>query len=225
MSDEERFSRALRGSITNTIPQPGVEFGDDFVLDYHAEWGRQLKCFIEGEPHIAYEVHSTDYQTRAALRDLVRDHFAILKVGPRLTFALREAVFSLAFMENELFTGIRTDERSNIMAASKAAMMRAPQNWQKHYRGTPASQQFARKFSLSDRIRYYWQDTHVQAAFDKLMANLGQKPLPLSLLSQFAPSEYLLIREGTLPNSPDATILNRISCVLDDYAFACRAAQ
>ncbi len=207
------------------VVQPGVEFGHDTVLDYNAEQAKPLKRFIDGEPHLVYEAHSTDYQTRAALRNLVRDHFAVLKVGPRLTFALREAVFALAFMENELFTGDRAGERSNILAALDAAMLRAPQNWQKHYGGAPAAQEFARKFSLSDRIRYYWQDAEVQVAFDTLIANLSRSPLPLSLLSQFAPSEYLPVREGALSNTPEAILLDRVRAVLDDYVFACGALQ
>ncbi len=36
------------------------------------------------------------------LRGLVTDHFAILKVGPVLTYAYREAVFALSFIEDEL---------------------------------------------------------------------------------------------------------------------------
>lgn len=51
---------------------------------------------------MVYEAHSTDYQTQTAYQELVRDHFAILKVGPALTFALREAIFALAQIEQEL---------------------------------------------------------------------------------------------------------------------------
>ena len=47
----------------------------------------------------------------------MRDHFAILKVGPALTFAFREAVFALAMMENELFP---SHERSNIISVLDA---------------------------------------------------------------------------------------------------------
>ena len=89
--------------------QPGVEFGDDFVLPYQPDAARELSKFIETQP-IIYEAHSTDYQTRQALKNLVRDHFAILKVGPALTFAFREAVFALAMMENELVPTERTLE-------------------------------------------------------------------------------------------------------------------
>ena len=51
---------------------------------------------------MVYEAHSTDYQTRDALRALVKDHFAILKVGPGLTFAMREALWALDAIDQEL---------------------------------------------------------------------------------------------------------------------------
>ncbi len=97
--------------VIGVVVQPGVEFGDDFVLEYQPEKARELSKFIENQSMI-YEAHSTDYQTRDALKNLVRDHFAILKVGPALTFAFREAVFALAMMEDELFS---KDERSNLI--------------------------------------------------------------------------------------------------------------
>jgi D-tagatose-1,6-bisphosphate aldolase subunit GatZ/KbaZ len=200
--------------VIAVVVQPGVEFGDDFVLEYDSVKAADLAKFIETEPNLVYEAHSTDYQTRAALKDLVRDHFVILKVGPGLTFAFREAVFALALMENEL---ISLAERSNIIAALEDAMLRNPQYWQKHYHGDPEQQAFARKYSLSDRIRYYWPDSSVQAAFQKLLANLGQKPLPFSLLSQFAPLEYAQIRNGEIENTAQAVILGRIGAILDDY--------
>ena len=62
---------------------------------------------IEREPGLVFEAHSTDYQTEAALRALVERHFAILKVGPGLTFALREALFALAAIEAELLPAER----------------------------------------------------------------------------------------------------------------------
>ena len=40
-------------------------------------------------------VNSTDYQPATALRALVDDGFGILKVGPGITFALREALYGL----------------------------------------------------------------------------------------------------------------------------------
>ena len=161
--------------------QPGVEFGDDFVLPYDPDAARDLSEFIELQPMI-YEAHSTDYQTHEALQDLVNDHFAILKVGPALTFAFREAVFALAHIENEL---IAVQARSNILQVLDDVMVKFPEYWKKYYHGTEAEKAFKRRYSLSDRARYYWLQPEVQHAFERLMGNLGNKILPYSLLSQF----------------------------------------
>lgn len=199
------------------VVQPGVEFGDDFVLDYNPEAGRDLARFSETMPFI-YEAHSTDYQRGDNLQNLVCDHFAILKVGPSLTFAFREAIFSLALIEREL---IAEDQRSHIVETLDAAMRRDPRHWRKHYLGTEAQQALARKFSLSDRIRYYWSEAGVQAALTRLLANLSSRPLPLALLSQYAPAERERIRAGRLENSPRGIILGRVGEVLEDYRQAC----
>ena len=199
------------------VVQPGVEFGDDFVLDYNPAAAHPLAQFMETIPFV-YEAHSTDYQTRPALRQLVQDHFAILKVGPALTFAFREAVFALAMMENEL---VAPDERSHLIELLDEVMLREPAYWKDHYHGTPSQMAFARKYSLSDRIRYYWSDPQIQSSLACLFQNLAGKPLPPTLVSQFLPAGWEKIRSGRIVNSPDALILDRVSSVLEDYAFAC----
>jgi D-tagatose-1,6-bisphosphate aldolase subunit GatZ/KbaZ len=194
--------------VIAVVVQPGVEFGDDFVLPYKPEAAQDLSRFIEGQPMI-YEAHSTDYQTGAGLKDLVRDHFAILKVGPALTFAFREAVFALAMIENEL---ISKDMRSNLIHVLDDVMVKQPEHWKKYYHGTQPEQAFKRKYSLSDRARYYWPEPEVQNAFNRLRNNLGDKVLPYSLLSQF-------VNETDL-NAAQVIDL-KINKVLKDYMAAC----
>jgi D-tagatose-1,6-bisphosphate aldolase subunit GatZ/KbaZ len=199
------------------VVQPGVEFGDDFVLDYNPSSAQDLARFSETTPFV-YEVHSTDYQRRDNLRLLVRDHFAILKVGPALTYAYREAVFALAMMENEL---IPAGRRSNIVEVLEEVMIRQPEYWQKYYRGDETARRLARKFSLSDRLRYYWGNPQVQSALGRLLHNLGGKKLPLTLVSQYASGQWERIRSGQIANTPEAIILDKVNTVLDDYTFAC----
>ena len=194
--------------VIAVVVQPGVEFGDDFVWPYQPDAARELSQFIDDQPLI-YEAHSTDYQTRDSLKDLVHDHFSILKVGPGLTFAFREAVFALAFIENEL---VADTERSNIIQVLDDAMMRRPEYWEKYYRGTNHEEAHRRKFSLSDRIRYYWVDEGVQKALMKLRQNLGGKILPYSLLSRFVGEKDL---------NAGQVIEWKINKVLDDYSMAC----
>ena len=81
--------------VIGLVVQPGVEFDHDAVVDYVPARARALSQWLESQPSLVFEAHSTDYQTPQALTALVRDHFAILKVGPALTFALREAVWAL----------------------------------------------------------------------------------------------------------------------------------
>jgi D-tagatose-1,6-bisphosphate aldolase subunit GatZ/KbaZ len=202
--------------VIAVVVQPGVEFGDDFVLEYQPEKAQELSRFIESQS-LVYEAHSTDYQTRAALKKLVEDHFAILKVGPGLTFAFREAAFALAMMEDELFP---KDTRSNLIRVLDDAMIQRPEYWGKYYRGSEDERTFKRKYSLSDRLRYYWTDKQVQVALDKLLENLIKKPLPLSLVSQFAPLQYQRIRKNEIPSTAEAIIMDYVQIVLCDYEAA-----
>ena len=144
----------------------------------------------------------------------MRDHFAILKVGPALTYAFREGIFALAMMENEL---IPTNERSNIVSVLDDIMVEHPEHWIKYYHGDEREQTFKRKYSLSDRIRYYWNVPRVQQAFEMLLDGLGQNPLPVTLLKQFTPDVYALVDEAT----PEQVLLTKIQFVLDNYADAC----
>jgi D-tagatose-1,6-bisphosphate aldolase subunit GatZ/KbaZ len=192
------------------VVQPGVEFGDEFILPYKPDEAKGLLQFIEDQPMV-YEAHSTDYQTRAALKNMVQDHFAILKVGPGLTFAFREAIFALAMIENEL---IAKSRRSNIVQVLDDVMERHPEYWEKYYQGDKAKQAFKRKYSLSDRVRYYWVQPEVQHAIEHLLINLGKKALPYSLLSQFV---------GSVNLNADQVIQWKINRVLNDYWMACNA--
>ena len=81
-----------RGSAALVV-QPGVEFDEWSVVGYEPGRTAELQGALDEEAGIVFEAHSTDYQTPERLAALVRDHWAILKVGPGLTFALREALF------------------------------------------------------------------------------------------------------------------------------------
>jgi D-tagatose-1,6-bisphosphate aldolase subunit GatZ/KbaZ len=196
------------GRVIAVVVQPGVEFGDDFVLPYKPDAANELSQFIESSSMI-YEAHSTDYQTREAFKNLVRDHFAILKVGPALTFAFREAVFALAMIEKELYPA---GECSELIETLEAVMLENPTHWRNYYHGNEKEQAFKRKFSLSDRIRYYWVQPEIQVAIERLMKNLGEHTLPCSLLSQYV---------GEINLNAAQVIAWKVNHVLDDYLAAC----
>ena len=211
----QRGLEAAWERVIAVVAQPGVEFGDEFVSAYQREQAVGLSSLIQGYPNLVYEAHSTDYQPPEALRQLMEDHFAILKVGPALTFAFREAVFALAAIEKEWLG------ESHLRDVVEAAMQAEPGYWQGYYRGDERQLALRRKFSLSDRIRYYWRRPEVQTALDELIFRLEQSPPPLALISQYLPAQYWELRQGRLRNEPIQLILAKIRQITAQYAWAC----
>jgi D-tagatose-1,6-bisphosphate aldolase subunit GatZ/KbaZ len=202
--------------VVGLVVQPGVEFDHHKVIDYVAHKARALSSFIECEPGLVYEAHSTDYQTPVALKALVRDHFAILKIGPGATFALREALWALADIEEEWHGPAASSRLKEVVLD---AMCEQPVHWEKYYADSER-RQLDLQYSLSDRIRYYWAQPAVRRACAALLANLGDGPLPLTLLSQFMPLQYAAIRDGQLANSAAAVLQEAVALVLRPYIDA-----
>ena len=207
--------------VVAVVVQPGVEFGDNSVFAYDHDKAAGLAAFGEKNWQGVFEAHSTDYQTAAALREMVKDHFAILKVGPWFTFAFREAVFALSMIEEEWLGSRKGFTRSGVREALDHAMVADPAHWKSYYHGDDAALQFARKYSYSDRSRYYWPQPAVQHALQRLLGNLAETPAPLSLLSQYLPKQWEEIRAGNFLNDPVQLIHSRILEVVDNYAYAC----
>jgi len=203
--------------VIGLVVQPGVEFDHHKVIDYRPEQARELSRFIEGEPGMVFEAHSTDYQTPSLLQALVRDHFAILKVGPGLTFALRETLWALADIAAEMGEQGNSGFKDTVLDVMRAE----PDYWRKYYHDA-AHLQFDQQFSLSDRIRYYWPHPRIQAAQAALIANLERRPAPLTLLSQYLPFHYEAVREGRVRNAPLALLKEGVARVLRQYMRACQ---
>jgi D-tagatose-1,6-bisphosphate aldolase subunit GatZ/KbaZ len=204
------------------VVQPGVEFNHDSVVDYDTGKARLLQQFLGSTRGFVFEAHSTDYQRPAAYRELVQDGFAILKVGPALTFALREALFGLAAIEHEL---IDREQRSSMRDILEEAMLSNPQYWNHHYHGDQRAQHILRQYSYSDRVRYYWTDPKVRKAVETLLTNIDSTHIPETLLSQYLPEQYAAMRAGTAISRAEELLLHKIRTALAPYADACRATQ
>jgi D-tagatose-1,6-bisphosphate aldolase subunit GatZ/KbaZ len=200
------------------VVQPGVEFDHERVIDYDRSATGELRQVLDDRGRLVFEAHSTDYQTRANLRALVEDHWAVLKVGPALTFAMREALFALAAIENEL---VAEGERSELLSVVEHRMQEEPGYWEGYYPGKPAARRLLRRYSYSDRIRYYWAYPDVEDAQRRLFSNLAAREIPQPLLSQYLPRQYERVRHGGLESVPEALVFDRIRDTLQDYAVAC----
>ncbi len=218
---EEAALQHVWPRVMALVVQPGVEFDHLHVIDYERSATVELRRVLDGEEHLVFEAHSTDYQRPAQLRELVEDHWAVLKVGPALTFAMREALFALTFIENEL---IPRPSRSNLVEVIERRMLANPDYWQGYYEGDTIAQRTARRYSYSDRLRYYWADDEVDAARRSLLSNLDRTGIPLPLISQFLPYQYDRIRAGELEPVAQALVIDRIRDAMRPYSRACRAA-
>ena len=207
------------------VVQPGVEFGDDVVYRYEPKAAAHLRAFSESQERLVFEAHSTDYQTEAALGALVADHFAVLKVGPELTFALREALFALEAIERELLERKTPARLSGLRLELERAMTGEPRHWKSHY-GTADEHtlRLRRAFSLSDRARYYWPVPEVRQAVERLFANLDAEHVPSGILRQHLPAEAEA--DSLRPLAGNAARLARahVRRVLARYARACGSA-
>lgn len=204
--------------VIGMVVQPGVEFGDKEVFQYQREKAAQLISVLKELP-IVFEGHSTDYQTAESLRSMVEDGIAILKVGPALTFALREALFALENIEKELYSGTGL-HLSNFRAVLETAMLKEPKSWEKYFHEDAAELRFSRAYSFSDRTRYYLPKAEVNAAVERLMMNLAASDIPLSLISQYMPMQYRRVRAGLIDHSPLSLVLDRIGDCINTYEYA-----
>ena len=222
---EEKFTAAGlaegAGSPWNrviaAVVQPGVEFGNDSVHEYVPEEAARLTEEAAAIPNIVLEGHSTDYQRESSLKKMVEDGIAILKVGPALTFAAREALYALAMIEQE----VRPEKDSGFIEVLDGVMKEDPSSWRGHYTAEEPESTLLRKYSYSDRSRYYMHRPEVKAAIGTLTENLNGGRIQLPLLSQFMPEQFLHVREGSIRPDPEALITDKVRDTLSQYWRAC----
>lgn len=211
--NEAGAAEALERVIA-VVVQPGVEFGSENVIPYKSNAAQSLTRLLDDEPSLVFEAHSTDYQDREALAHLVRDGFPILKVGPGLTFALRETLYGLDLIASELIDGYR--ERS-LYHAMERIMLSLPDDWSSHYHGSEVARRVQRHYSYSDRVRYYWNKSDAEAAVTALMSALTGIAIPETLMRQFLPTLYSKLGMAC---RPEDIVIAAVDQVLSDYAFA-----
>jgi D-tagatose-1,6-bisphosphate aldolase subunit GatZ/KbaZ len=214
---EQAWSRVFA-----VVVQPGVEFGDQAVRAYDRRRAAALCRAARELPGLVLEGHSTDYQQRERLRELVEDGVAVLKVGPALTFAMREALFALQRVEEELLAGEPGARLSRLMETLEQVMLDDPGHWRGYYTGDERDLRLARRYSLSDRCRYYWTVPQVAGSVQQLLANLKGRALPWTLLNQYLPAQSRGVRYGSLAAEPLALVRAAVREVLRDYSWAVR---
>lgn len=207
---DDAFTRVL-----GLVVQPGVEFGNHNVIQYDPSKAKALTKILEDEKHVVFEAHSTDYQGTKPLAQLVSDGFPILKVGPELTFILREALYALDLIATDLVPEYGDRPLFHTM---EEILIEDPENWDRHYSGSDAEMRVLRHYSLSDRIRYYWATAPAQSAVSQLFETLRGRSIPLPLIWQFLPGADGF---ANTPLEPENVVIWRITQCLQSYQTAC----
>ena len=205
-------------NVIAIVVQPGVEFGEKGIHPYDRIEAVNLCRALKQYPDIVFEGHSTDYQAPVKLREMVEDGIAIIKVGPALTYALREGLFALSKMEKELIH--EDSEQAHFEETLDEVMLENPKNWIRHYHGTVEEIRLDRKYSFSDRSRYYFVDTRVESAIEKLFRNMDKIKIPLGMLHQYMPRQYARVRDGKLAMKSRELVKDCIVELVEDYNYA-----
>jgi D-tagatose-1,6-bisphosphate aldolase subunit GatZ/KbaZ len=202
--------------VVAIVVQPGVEFGDNQVFYYDSAKAQDLVAAKAAYPNLVFEGHSTDYQTKEHLKQMVDDDIAILKVGPALTFGYRQALFALAQIESDMML----EDASNLKEVLETVMLEDPKYWQKYYSGDKRQQKLKRAFSYSDRIRYYLPYPEVDAAIKKLHHNIDNNEIIMPVIYQWLPKQYERIVNNQLELTFEALVMDVIGDFVDDYLYA-----
>jgi D-tagatose-1,6-bisphosphate aldolase subunit GatZ/KbaZ len=209
---EAAFDRAI-----GVVVQPGVEFGNEDVIVYEPEKARALSRALSSMPRFVFEAHSTDYQPPEALAALVQDGFAILKVGPGLTFALREALYGLDHIASALDG---EPGAAPLQVSMERLMTEKPGYWEKYYHGSAADLRIQRHFSYSDRIRYYWPDPVATGAVRRLNERLAGRMIPETLVGQYLGALYPDVAARRVPATAPELLIAAVRRVLSIYRDA-----
>jgi D-tagatose-1,6-bisphosphate aldolase subunit GatZ/KbaZ len=106
-------------------------------------------------------------------------------------------------------------------------MLADPRHWRPFYPEDRTRAALARRYSRSDRSRYYWPVPAVQQALAKLHENLESTGLPDELVSQYLPWLSSVEVPGSAMSSgrvggltSDAVLRASVRRVLEAYASA-----
>ena len=208
------YANAIK-RIIGLVVQPGIEFGSKNIIHYNRRKVLKLKNILSDYPTLVFEAHSTDYQCTNKLNELVKDGFLILKVGPVLTFSLREALYGLDLIASELISsyGYRP-----LYETMEGLMLSNPTHINNYYFGTAAEKQYLRHYSLSDRIRYYWNSEAAIIAVRNLINVIYGQKIPRALFKRYLP---VANKFANRPLEPNDLLIYSVSEKLKLYSKAC----
>lgn len=204
--------------IACLVVQPGAEFSAWDVDHLPDTPNAGLRAVLEDREGLCFEAHSTDHQRPEALSRLAETGFAVLKVGPALTFAWREAIYALDVLADMMLGEARRGP--SVRETAERVMLAEPGRWRSHCHGDETERRLQRHFGLADRIRYYWRIPALAEAAAALRSEIADAPLRRPILGQVFAREVVERAEavGHVARDPaDALLLASVQTALLPY--------
>jgi D-tagatose-1,6-bisphosphate aldolase subunit GatZ/KbaZ len=120
-------------------------------------------------------------------------------------------------MEKDLYAYSPAGGYSRFSDVLEQKLMQQPKYWERYYHGSEGDLAFARKYSLSDRCRYYLEDETIKDSIQRLVANINAKSIPFGLMSQYFPAQKEAILAHNGPVDAQWLIKERIRDVIKTY--------
>ena len=155
----------LRNSFFGLVIEPGMKYKHSKITKPNfTQFGNKKN--ISKKNNFFYEAHSTDYQSKKILRQLVKNNFRFLKVGPELTYNYARSLF---FMENIEKKKIKL-KNSNIKKTIFFSMLKNKKYWNGYYIKKKPELFLNSKL---DRMRYYFDTKEVKNSVGILRRNIN----------------------------------------------------
>ena len=204
----------LKSNLFGLVIEPGMKY-KHFSITKPKFPDFIKKKIISKKKNFVYEAHSTDYQKKSTLKQLVKNNFKFLKVGPELTFNYSRALFMMESIEKK-FCKVKN---SNIKKSILSSMMKNKKYWDGYYKKNE------RKLFLDsklDRMRYYLNTKPVINSIKTIKKNINllDKKKIFSFLGLNERKEFLFFSKKKISNF-DIIKLLYISRSLKKYFSAC----
>ena len=131
----------------------------------------KLKRNFSLKNNFVYEAHSTDYQNLKTLKNLTKNNFKFLKVGPELTFRYSRSLLFMRKIEEKFIS----DKKSNFETQIVKTMLSDNKYWKDYY--TAKNLKIKKRLILNsklDRMRYYFNDKKIIRSIHILRRNINK---------------------------------------------------
>jgi len=220
----EKFKQLLntlfkKKLIFGLVVEPGMRYLDYTISKPKLSNFSNKKNFSI-KNNFVYEAHSTDYQNLKVLKNLTRNNFKFLKVGPELTFQYSRSLLFMEKIEKKL---VKTN-KSNIGNQILKVMLNNKKYWKDYYKAKNIK---LRKklilYSKLDRMRYYFNNKVIIQSIKILKKNINiikSKDLSKFLTSKKLKTDFDLYGNTNLSNFE---IINSLFVLdtLKKYYLAC----